>query len=92
MENKFKIHTLKTDPEPFESVLLGLKKFEIRFDDRGFEVSDELYLQETKYTGTEINNGAELIYTGRVTIRAVSHILRGPIYGLLNGWVIMSFI
>lgn len=82
---------LKTDPDVFAAVLFGKKTHEIRFNDRGFVVGDVLRLRETRYAGQEMR-GPEpkpLEYTGRETIRAVSHVLEG--YGLQPGWVILSF-
>lgn len=83
-------HTLKTDPEAFQAVAAGLKTFEIRLDDRGFQVGDALHLLETVSTGAEMKAGAPLAYTGASCLVTVSHILRGPIYGLADGWAILS--
>lgn len=52
-------HTLKTWPGPFTAVSNGVKTFEIRKDDRNFQVGDSLILQEwlpgqQEYTGKEI--------------------------------------
>ncbi|MBV2182061.1 MAG: DUF3850 domain-containing protein [Castellaniella sp.] len=82
-------HSLKTDPEVFQAVFEGLKTFEIRVNDRGFRVGDELLLKETTRTGAEIKDGAPLEYTGRTCRRAVSHILTG--YGLAENWCCLSF-
>lgn len=84
-----KVHELKTDPKVFDAVSFGEKTFEIRKDDRGFKVGDKLRLRRTKYTGAQMKAGKPLIYEEE-THRYVSHILRGPIYGLKSGWVIMS--
>lgn len=84
-------HHLKTDPAVFDAVASGVKTFEIRFNDRGFSVGDTLILHRTKYTGEEMKNGKPLVYEGRSVGRTVAYILRGPIYGLQDGWVIMSF-
>lgn len=83
-------HELKTDPKPFSEVFDGRKTFDIRRDDRGFEVGDMLILRETILTGEEMKSGRELEYTGRISARTVTHIMRGPVYGLADGWVIMS--
>jgi hypothetical protein len=48
-----KEHELKTDPQVFDDVVGGRKTFEIRKDDRGFEVGDSLKLRKTRYTGSE---------------------------------------
>ena len=84
-------HELKTDPKVFEAVFTGAKTYEIRKDDRGFSVGDVLILKETTHSGAEMKAGAPLVYTGRSVLVSVSHILRGPIYGLEDGWVLLSF-
>lgn len=85
------IHNLKTDPEVFEAVYQGVKTYEIRYDDRHFQVADILHLLETKFTGSEMaNEDAPLLFTGRELYVAVTHKLSGPIYGLKDGWCILS--
>jgi hypothetical protein len=85
-----KKHELKTDPDTFDEVVGKTKSFEIRFDDRGYQVGDHLRLRKTRDTGEEMKGGMPLTFTGDETTREVSQILRGPIYGLKAGWVIMS--
>ena len=68
----------------------GLKKFELRKNDRKFAVGDFLILKETEFTGEEMASGSPLVYTGREKLVSVCHILAGPIFGLMEGWVIMS--
>lgn len=85
-----KTHELKTDPAVFDAVATGDKTFEIRKDDRWFEVGDTLLLRRTKYTGAEMKAGAPLEYTGEVGTFSVTYILRGPVYGLADRWVVMS--
>lgn len=91
-ESKLRTHILKTDPEVFEASLIGLKKYEIRFNDRDFQVGDMITLSETKHTGEEMKAGKDLIFTARTLCKTVSHILSGPIYGLADGWVILSLV
>lgn len=82
-------HKLKTDPESFAAVLSGLKTHEIRFNDRGFKVGDELLLRETIATGAAmLANSLPLEYTGRSILRVISHVQTG--YGLESGWAILS--
>lgn len=83
-------HVLKTDPEVFQASWDGLKPWEIRFDDRGFEVGHTVVLKETRHSGEEMRNGAPLIYTGRMTLATIAYILRGQIYGLADGWCVMT--
>lgn len=83
-------HELKTDPKVFDAVAKGLKKFEIRFDDRGYQVGDTLVLRKTLHTGEEMKRGSPLEYVSPKLYVTVTHILRGPIYGLEQGWVCMS--
>jgi ASC-1-like (ASCH) protein len=75
------VYLLKTQPEYFNAVRAGEKTFELRKDDRGYKVGDELHLQELKENGDT---------TGRCIAVEVTYILRGPIFGLMAGWVIMG--
>lgn len=84
------IHRLKTDSLAFDDIASGVKRFEIRFNDRDYEVGDILILEKTKCSGEEIRSGKPLVFTGDVVSVDVTHILKGPIYGLAGGWVIMS--
>lgn len=86
-----RVHELKTDPEAFAAVLAGRKTHEIRFNDRDFQVGDELVLRETAHSGAEMAARPEipLIYTDRTVRRTISHIQTG--YGLADGWCILSF-
>lgn len=52
-------HALKTWPEYYNLLQKGDKTFELRKDDRPFEIGDSLILQEYElisgYTGSELN-------------------------------------
>ncbi len=74
-------HELKTHPEPFAAIQSGRKTFELRWDDRDFQVGDVLVLREWDQ---------EMGYTGDVLARRVSYLLLGEAWGLPPGFVIMS--
>ncbi len=83
-------HKLKVDPLAFDELAAGRKSFEIRKDDRGFAVGDILMLQQTVNTGDEMAKGKPLVYTGELECVVVTHIIRGPSYGVAEGWAVMS--
>lgn len=74
------IHDLKILPEYFVEVVRGNKTFEVRKDDRPFNVGDELILYE-------VNCGK---YTGRNIKVIITHILRNPDY-CKEGYCILGF-
>lgn len=64
-----KIHELKIWPAYFQLHLSGVKTFEIRKNDRQFNVGDtlllrEYFLPEDKYTGREIKCLVTYVLTG----------------------------
>lgn len=74
-------HELKILPEYFDAVALRTKTFEIRKNDRNYQVHDKLILKEWwhgKYTGRELTRYVSYIYHGDGT------------YGLPEGYVVMS--
>ena len=78
-----KIHVLKTWPVEFEATRIGLKTAEYRKDDgRGFEIGDGLILREW-------DPGSEK-YTGREVSVVVTHLVRGPAFGVKYEHVMMS--
>ena len=59
-------HRLKSWPEYFHAIRHGLKTFEIRKNDRGFNLSDELIFEEWSpitraYTGN-VETGWSIVY------------------------------
>lgn len=87
-----KHHELKTDPNAFRASELGVKPWEIRRDDRGFQVGDLVTLRETKASGADMRAGAPLEYTGREREGRIAYIMHGPRYGLERGWCIFSLV
>ena len=84
------MHQLKTDKDVFDQVWEGTKTFEIRKNDRDYQLGDLLILRETVYSGEQMSAGQPLFFTGRRIECAVTSLLLGPIYGLQDSWCIMS--
>jgi len=76
-----KTHELKTTQPHFEHVRSGVKRAEIRRDDRGFAVGDVLVLREY--------DPASCSYSGREVEVRVTHVLSG-FEGLAAGYVSLS--
>lgn len=77
-----RFHELKVWPEFYEAIREGVKTFEIRKDDRGFRIGDELYLRE--WCPKKQN------YTGARSRRWITYILKGGQFGLEPGYVALG--
>jgi hypothetical protein len=75
-----KTHHLKCWPEYFKHMADLSKNFELRKDDRGFEVGDKIVLHEWNcaYTGNKLE--FEILYILRDASR----------FGLIDGYCILS--
>jgi hypothetical protein len=74
------LHDLKSWTVAFEPMVEGIKRFELRKNDRGYERGDRLNLREwNQDTG----------YTGRELLVSVTWILKEG-FGLPEGYCIMS--
>lgn len=73
------IHELKIEREYFEAIIDVKKTFEVRKNDRDFQIGDFLALNETV-------DGA---YTGRAVIAVVRYILDNPDY-CKDSYIIMG--
>lgn len=73
-------HELKCCPEFFEKIGTGVKRFELRVDDRGFRAGHRLRLREWRRDREE--------YTGREIAVVVLYLVSG--LGLQKDWVCMS--
>ena len=77
------VHKLKILPEYFEPIVRGEKTFELRKDDRGYNVGDILDLMEWNLNGH--------FFTGRMKSKRITYILRNaPQYGLMDGYCILG--
>ena len=84
-----KRHKLKILSQYFEAKLEGIKPFELRRDDRGFKVGDEIELVEIMSTGI-----SEPVETGRTYVERITYILRStddaPFEGLDVGYAVLG--
>lgn len=81
-------HKVKIWPEYFNQVRNGRMKFQLRRNDRDFQVGDELLLKEWHET---LSEGWK--YTGRELLVRVDYIMDPAdhsAFGLFQGYVIMS--
>jgi hypothetical protein len=84
------VHVLKSWPEFFEPVLLGVKTAELRYNDRRYEAGDVLVMREWEPSRS--------VFTGRECARRVTHVLHGvgtvgaiaPLRGLSANYVLLS--
>lgn len=77
------IHELKIMPQYYRAVLERRKTFEVRKNDRNFQVGDSVYLREYDPFIEE--------YTGRIWYGDITYILNDPLY-CKRGYVIMSIV
>lgn len=78
-------HRLKTLPPYFAASKDGTKKFELRKNDRNYQVGDTLVLEE--YIDDIFNGG----YTGQVMRKRVTYMLENcPEFGLSDGYCILG--
>ena len=75
-------HELKTIAPYFGDVVLGKKTFEVRKNDRNFQVGDFLHLRE--------RDEGEHKYTGQEAFRSIVYILKGEFFGIHKDFCIMG--
>lgn len=74
-------HVLKCWPAAYDATEAGTKLFEYRFDDRDYEMGDQLALLRW--------DPHLQLYTGRGTVMDVTYILRGR-HGVPDGYCVMG--
>ena len=74
------IHELKTYPHYFQQSIAGNKTFEIRLNDRGFQVGDIVVLKEWD----------NIKFSGREKRGVIKYILDDKLIGLAKGYVAFS--
>lgn len=81
--NHRQTHELKIWPGCFGAVKAGNKPFDVRENDRNFQVGDLLLLREFEPESEQ--------YTGQTVTRWVSYILQGGVFGIQPGWCVLGF-
>jgi hypothetical protein len=76
------VHELKILPQYFNAIVEGVKTFEVRKNDRNYQVGDILYLREYDFLTFPD-------YTGREVYVKVTYILSDPEY-VKEGYVVMA--
>lgn len=74
------LHELKIYPKYFEAVLDGSKQFEIRKNDRNFNVGDNIFLREWD----------NIKYSGRTIFAEITYILDDKFIGLAEDYVALG--
>ena len=83
-------HELKIHPDYYRDIKHHGKRFELRKDDRGFDVDDRLRLR--KFDPDVRPDGRVYGYTGESLLVQITYILRDvPEYGLKPGYAILGF-
>ena len=79
-------HELKTDPPQFQAIRQGWKTYELRLNDRGFEVNNILKLVSFDRQSNRYNNQFEVV--------RVTYITRGSAENLALGtdYVVMAIV
>lgn len=73
------VHELKIEPEHYAAIKMGRKSFEVRKNDRDYQIGDILGLNEY----------ADGKYTGRAVLREIIYIFNNPHY-CKDGFVILG--
>ena len=74
------LHELKIYPKYFDAVLNGSKPFEIRKNDRNFQVGDNVFLREWD----------NIKYSGRTIFAEITYVLDDKFIGLTEGYVALG--
>lgn len=80
--SKLRVHNLKVKPQYFKDILRGVKKFEVRRNDRNFKVNDLMVLEEY--------DSKNKVYTGKYINTEITYVLDDPEY-CKEGYVVIAF-
>lgn len=80
------VHALKILPEHFRDIARGEKRFEIRYNDRGFQAGDYVALNEYGIYDHITMSGQ---YTGRAIMARIKAVFEYPDY-MKHGYVVLQ--
>lgn len=86
-------HILKCWPEYFDAIKAGIKPFEVRRDDRGFQRGDILILQRTGNGTLGTRGNVDRDYHGKVRHelrKRITYVLTGGQFGIEPGYVVLG--
>lgn len=84
-----RVHDLKVWPPYYDAIAYGSKPFDARKNDRDYQVGDFLRLREWRVTAMDrLEIAGE--YTGRELSRVVTFVLKGPVFGIEDGYCVLG--
>jgi Domain of unknown function (DUF3850) len=91
------LHRLKCWPQSFAPLLANTKTFDLRRNDRDYQVGDVLLLQEWDrdrgYSGREVKRRVGYVLRGEYPFNAdLVHGDHKPLHGLLRGYAILGLV
>jgi hypothetical protein len=85
------VHLLKTRVPYFEAVTDGVKPFEVRRDDRGFQRGDRVHLVEVAWQREPSGlRGDAWLPTGREAEYEITYVFTGGQFGIEPGYVVLG--
>lgn len=85
-----RVHELKTWPEPFQAILDGKKRHEVRVDDRGYMVGDVLVLREWDPSSVSCTVSVPRGFTSRIIRAEVTYVTQAGTWGLPTNLCVIS--
>ncbi len=76
------LHELEIWASCFAAVESGAKPFDVRKNDRNFQVGDALLLREY--------DPETAAFSGRIALRWASYVLTGGTFGIADGWCVLG--
>lgn len=79
-------HSLKCIEQFFDAIERGDKTFEVRYDDRGYEVGDFLILNRVNPEHPHIMDPQQ-----RPIVLEITYVLAGDEWGIMKGYKVLGF-